>query len=58
MLIIDFYTLQTVYTLHLAEHVVLYCLDALNSQDIVRVDTTFCKFVTGLKILTVYLSDS
>ena len=36
MLIVDFYTLQTVYTLHLAEHVVLYCLDALDSQDVVR----------------------
>ena len=58
MLIVDFYTLQTVYTLYLAEHVVLYCLDALDSQDVVRVNTTFCKFVTGLQILTIYLSDS
>ena len=30
MLIVDFYTLQTVYTLYLAEHVILNCTDTFD----------------------------
>ena len=37
MLIVDLYALQTVYRLHLTRQIVLYALDALDLQNIVRV---------------------
>ena len=51
MLIVDFYTLQTVYTLYFLDHVILYGADALDLQDIVRVHATFGQLVTGLQNL-------
>ena len=49
MLIVDINTLKTIYTLYLSEHVILNCTESLDLQDIVRVHTTFCKLVSGLK---------
>ena len=49
MLVIDINTLETVYALYLAEHVVLYCTESFDLQDIVRVHTTFGKLIAGIQ---------
>ena len=49
MLIVDFNTLQTVYTLYLTQHVILYCADTLDFQDIMWVNTTLCQLITGFQ---------
>ena len=53
MLITDFYTLETVYSLNLTEHVILNSTNTLDSQDIVWVYTTFCQLITSFKYLSV-----
>ena len=53
MLVGDFYTLQTVYTLNLTDHVILYGTYALDLQDIVGVHATFGQLVAGLQYLAV-----
>ena len=53
MTILNLYTLQTVYTLNFRNHVILYCLGALDLQKIVRVDGTLGENITGLKYLTI-----
>ena len=50
MLIVDFYTLQAVYTLYFLQHVILYGTNALDLQDIMRVHTTFCQLIAGLQL--------
>ena len=49
MLVVDLNTLQTIYTLNLMQHVILYCADTLDLQDIMRVDRTFGQNVAGLQ---------
>ena len=49
MLIVDFYTLQTVNSLYLAEHVILNGTYAFDLQDIVRVYRTFGQLVSGFQ---------
>ena len=58
MLVIDFYTLKTIYTLYFTKHVILYGTHAFDLHDIVWVDTTFCQLVTGLKHLTIHNFDT
>src|SRR5699024_2710263 len=53
MLIIDINTLATVYTLYLAEHVVLCGTQSLDLQDIMRIHATFCKLVSGLQDIAI-----
>ena len=53
MFIADIHTLQTVYTLNLAEHVVLSGADALDPQDVMRIHTTFCQLIAGFQDLPV-----
>ena len=50
MLIVDFYTLQTIYSLYFTQHVILDRTDSLDLQQIVRVNATFGQFITGLQI--------
>ena len=49
MLIIDLNTLQTVYTLNLVQHVILYCADTFDLQDIVWVYRTFGQDIAGFQ---------
>ena len=58
MLIIDINTLETVYTLYLAEHVILSCTEPFDLQDIMRIHATFCKLITGLKHIAVLNLDT
>ena len=51
MFIVDFHTLQTVYSLNLLDHVILYSTDTLDLQDIVWVYTTFSQLITCLDYL-------
>ena len=53
MLIVDLNTLQTVYTLYFLDHIILNSADALDLQNVMRIDTTFCQLITGLQILSV-----
>ncbi len=48
MLIVDFHTLQTVYTLYLVQHVILYSSHALNLQNIVGVNASFGQHIARL----------
>lgn len=58
MLVADINTLQAVNTLYFAEHVILYCTDSLDFQQIMRVNATFCQLVAGLQNLAVHNLDS
>ena len=49
MLIVDFYTLQTVNSLYLADHVILNGTYTFDLQDIMRVDRTFGQLVSGFQ---------
>ena len=51
MLIADVYPLQTVYFLHFREQILLYRVDALDAQDIVRIDGTFSDFLAGFDFI-------
>ena len=53
MLITDFYTLETIYSLNFTDHVILNGTNTFDSKDIVWVYTTFCKFITSFKNLTI-----
>ena len=53
MLIIDIHTLQTVYTLHFTQQIILRRAQTLDLQDIVWVYTTFCQLIAGFKHLSV-----
>ena len=50
MLIVDINTLQSVNSLYLADHVILYSLDTLESENVVRVDTADSKRITGFNV--------
>ena len=58
MLIVDLNTLETVYTLNLTDHVILNCTNTLDSKDIMRVYTTFCKLITSFHNLSVHDLDT
>ena len=58
MLIVDFNTLQTVYTLYFLDHVILNRTHAFDSQNIMWVDATFCQFITGFKYLSLLNLDT
>ena len=58
MLITDFYTLQTVYTLYLTEHVILNGANAFDSQDIMGIHATFGQLITGLQNSAVHDLDT
>ena len=58
VLIVDIHTLQTVYTLYLAEHVILNGADTFDLQNIMRVDASFCQLVAGLQHLAVLHLDT
>ncbi len=58
MLVVNFYTLQTVYTLHFTKHIILYGTDTLDLHNIVRVYTTFCQFITGFQNIAIQNFDS
>ena len=58
MLIVDIYTLETVYSLYFLDHIILYCTQSLDSQDIMRINTTFRQLVSGLQLHTVLNLDS
>ena len=49
MLIVDFYTLQTVNSLYLADHVILNGTYTFDLQDIMRVDRTLGQLVSGFQ---------
>ena len=53
MLIADLNTLETIYSLYFTDHIILNCTYTLNSQDIMRIYATFCKFITCFKDLSV-----
>ena len=53
MFIVDLYTLQTVYTLYFTQHVILNSVYALDSQNVMRIYTTFCQLIAGLKNLSI-----
>ena len=53
MFITDLNTLETIYTLYFTDHIILNCTYTLNSQDIMRIYATFCKFITCFKDLSV-----
>ena len=48
MLIINFYTLQTVYALYFTEHIILNRTNTFNFQDVMWIYTTFCQLITSL----------
>ncbi len=58
MLITDINTLQTVYTLNFPEHIILYCTDSFDFQQIVRIYATFCQLVTGFQNRPIQHSDT
>ena len=58
MFIVDLNTLKTVYTLNLTDHVILNCTNTLDSKDIMRVYTTFCKLIPSLHNLSVHDLDT
>ena len=58
MLVIDFYTLQTVNSLYFLDHVILYGTKSFDLQDIVRIYTTFCQLISGLQIYTILNLDT
>ena len=58
MLVADIHALETVYTLYLAQHIVLHCTDSLDLEQIVRVHATFCQFISGLQFLAVHNLDT
>ena len=58
MLIIDLYTLQTVYTLHLADHIVLYGTYSLDCKNVMWIYRTLGQLITGLQFLTLEHLDS
>src|SRR5699024_10484794 len=58
VLIVDLNTLETVNSLHLAEHVVLYGTNAFDTKDIVRIYRTFCQLVSGFQIISVLNLDT
>ena len=58
MLIVDFYTLQTIYSLYFTQHVILDRTNSLDLQQIVRVNATFGQFITGLQNLTILNLDT
>ena len=53
MLIVDLYTLQTVYTLYFTQHVILNGIYTFDSQNVMRIYTTFCQFITGFQFCAV-----
>ena len=53
MLIGNINTLQTVNSLYFTDHVILYGTDSLDLQKVMRIYTTFGKFITGLQYRTV-----
>ncbi len=57
MLICDINTLETVYTLYLAKEIILYGTDSLDLEKIVRINRSFGKLVSCLKVLSVYNLD-
>ena len=58
MLICNVYALQTVYSLYLAEHVILNCADTLDLQQVMRIYATFSQLVAGLKDLIILHLDA
>jgi len=52
MLIIDLNTLQTIYTLHFADHVILHGTYTLDLENIMWIYATFCERLTFLQSLT------
>ena len=58
MLIVDFHTLQAVYTLHLTQQVVLNGTHAFDLQNIMRIYRTFCQLITCFKQCTVHNLDT
>ena len=58
MLIVDFHTLEAVYTLYFLEHVILHRTDTLDFQDIMGVDASFCQLIAGFQHLAVQYLDS
>ena len=52
MLIVDIYTLQTVNSLYLTDHIILYGTDTLDRKNIVWIYTTLCKLITGFQLLS------
>ena len=58
MFIVDFYTLQTVYSLYFTDHIILYGTYTFDFQNVVWVNRTFCQFITGFQHLSVCNLDS
>ena len=58
MFIVDLYTLQTVYTLYFTQHVILNSVHALDSQNVMRIYTTFCQFITSIQINSILYFDT
>ena len=58
MLIVDFYTLDTVNLLNFTQYVILYGTYAEDSYDIMRIFRTFCDFFTLYNNLTFLNLDS
>ena len=53
MLIIDFYTLKSVYSLYLTKQVILNRTRSLNFKDIMWINTTFGELITGFNVLAI-----
>ena len=53
MFIIDFYTLQTIYSLYFLNHVILNGTYSFNLQNIMWIYRTFCQFITCFKYLSI-----
>ena len=53
MLIVDINTLKTIYTKYFTQQVILNCTNTLNLQEVMRVNRTFGKRITGKDILTI-----
>ena len=49
MLIVNFHTLQTIYSLYFTQQIILHRPHTFDLQNIMRIYGTFCQFVTGLQ---------
>ena len=58
VLVVNFYTLQTINPLHFRNHIVLNCLHSLNLQEVMRVNGTFCQNISGFQYLSVRYLES
>ena len=58
MLIRNVHTLQSVHSLNLTKHIILYCANPLNLQQVMRIYASFCQLVAGFQHLPIQHLDT